>query len=171
MECVIDFESLKGAYGEDIVKEISLAGEDVIQTFHFKSPYQMAPHGSKVNGLSWDDGHLEYDRLYTTLKEAVSGYAHLYAYGDEKTKILTEMLGRAVQNLESLGCPSPYGLKSDFSCSLPCHKNYLNIHCATRSAYNLYRWLMYHLLSRRYINCPPDSTRHTAEFNSGITHQ
>jgi hypothetical protein len=55
MECVIDYESLKGAKGEEIPKEISVAGESAIETFHFKSPYSMALHSSAENGLSWDD--------------------------------------------------------------------------------------------------------------------
>jgi hypothetical protein len=55
MECVVDYEVLKCAKGEDIPKEISVAGENAIETFHFKSPYPMAPQSSAEKGLSWDD--------------------------------------------------------------------------------------------------------------------
>ena len=52
---------------------------------------------------------------------------------------------------------------------MPCHKNYLNYRCATRNAHTLFKWLMHHLQSRNYIACPPDFTRHTASFNSGLS--
>jgi len=89
MECVIDFEVLHGEQNEQVVKEVFVAAENVIETFHFKSPYPMSAHGSDENGLSWCDGQLEYAKLNDTTREAVSGYAHLYAYGTSKTKFLS----------------------------------------------------------------------------------
>jgi len=56
MEVVIDYEYLKGAKGETVVKEISVAANDVLQTFHFRSPCPMHNHGTEKNGLNWDDG-------------------------------------------------------------------------------------------------------------------
>ena len=37
--CVIDYEILRGRQNEEVVKEFSVAAENVIETFHFKSPY------------------------------------------------------------------------------------------------------------------------------------
>jgi hypothetical protein len=129
--CVIDYESLRGAQNEEIVKEISVAGKNVLETFHFKSPYIMKAHSSEENGIAWADGQLEYDKLRQTIREAVSGYAHLYAYGIAKTRFLTELVAQPVLNLEDFNCPQPQGLKSQFSCSTPCHKNYVLHRCAT----------------------------------------
>ena len=70
--CVIDYEILRGRQNEEVVKEVSLAAENVIETFHSKSPYIMTAHGSKKNGLSCADGQLEYDKLRQTIREAVS---------------------------------------------------------------------------------------------------
>jgi len=137
MECVIDFEVLHGEQNE-VVKEVSVAAENVIETFHFKSPYPMSAHGSDENGLSWADGQLDYAKLPETIREAVSGYAHLYAYGTAKTKFLSNLLGQPVRNMEDFNCPPPHGLKAQFSCSMPCHKNYLNYRCATRNAHTLF---------------------------------
>ena len=169
--CVIDYEVLHGGHNEEVVKEVSVSAQNVIETFHFKPPYHMTSHGSDENGLSWDDGNLEYTKLYDTINEAVAGYAHLYAYGTDKAKYLTKLLGQPVRNLEDFGCPAPHGLKSQYSCSMPCHKNYLNYRCATRNAHTLFKWLKYHLQSREYINCPPDYTRHTASFNAGLSRE
>jgi len=43
--CVIDYEALRGRQNEEVVKEVSVAAENVIETFHFKSPYTMTVHG------------------------------------------------------------------------------------------------------------------------------
>jgi hypothetical protein len=92
-----------------IPKEISVAGENAIEIFLFKSSYPMAPHSSAENGLSWDYGVVDFIGLHETLSEAVSGYAHLYAYGEEKCTFLANLLGKPIRNLEYFDCPSPYG--------------------------------------------------------------
>jgi hypothetical protein len=63
-EVVIDIEYLRGRLNEIVVKELSLAAKDVIQTFHFQNPYEMETHGSEANGLSWDEGHIPYYALH-----------------------------------------------------------------------------------------------------------
>jgi len=139
---MIDFEVLHGRQNEEIFKEVTIAGENVIETFHFKSPYPMTAHGCEENGLSWADDQLDCDKLRQTICEAVSGYAHLY--GVAKTKFLTTLLAQPVRNLEDFKCPSPHGLKAQFSFSMPCHKNYQNYRCATRNAHTLFKWLKHH---------------------------
>jgi len=59
MECVIDFKVVQGKQKEEVVKEISVAAEDVKETFHFKSPYPMSAHSPDENGLSRCYGQLE----------------------------------------------------------------------------------------------------------------
>ena len=129
----------------------------------------MSAHGSDENGLSWADGQLDYAKLPETIREAVSGYAHLYAYGIAKTKFLSNLLGEPFGNLEDFNCPPPHGLKAQFSCSMPCHKNYLNYRCATRNAHTLFKWLVHRLQYRNDIACPPEFTRNSASFNSGLS--
>jgi hypothetical protein len=53
MEVVIDDEFLKGQNDEIVIKEVGLAADNVVQTFHFKSSYKMASHGDEENGLNW----------------------------------------------------------------------------------------------------------------------
>jgi len=147
-----------------------VAAENVIETFHFKPPYTMTAHGSDKNGLSWSDGQLDYEKLRATISEAVSGYPHLYAYGLAKNRFLTELLAQPVQNLEDFKCPPPHGLKSQYCCSMPCHKNDLNYSCATRNAQILFKLFKHHLHFLAYISCPPEFTRHTASFKAGLSH-
>jgi len=101
MEYVIDYEVLHGQQNEEIVKEVSVAAENVMETFHFKSPYPMTAHGSEENGLSWADWQLDYDKLRKTICEAVSGYAHL------EDQISHNLAGTAYRNLEDFMSPTP----------------------------------------------------------------
>jgi len=56
MEVVIDFEFLRGCQIQIVVKLISVAVKNKIDSFRFKSPYSMTSHGSDENGHNWDDG-------------------------------------------------------------------------------------------------------------------
>jgi len=98
----------------------------------------MPAHRSEKNGLSWSDGQLDYN-LRDTINEAVSVYPHLYAYGIAKIRFLTELLAQRLRNLEDFMCPQSHGLKAQFSCSMPCHKNFLNYSCTTRNAHTLFK--------------------------------
>jgi hypothetical protein len=59
MECVIDFKVLHGEQNEEIVKEVSVAAENVTETFHFKSPYPMSAHGSQQSCLFSGSGQIQ----------------------------------------------------------------------------------------------------------------
>ena len=167
MEVVIDYESLKGLNGDDVIKEVSLAANHALQTFHFASPYKMAAHGDTENGINWADGHIPYDQLFSVLNESVAGYTHLYAYGRDKCSFLSGLLGRTVINLEEFGCPLSEYLRPKFHCFMPCHK-FPNVRCATRNAYAYYEWLLYHFQTKLMVRCPDDKTRHTANFVSAV---
>jgi hypothetical protein len=52
---VIDLETLLGADGEEVVKEVFVFGKYVQDTFRFLPPYTMEPHGSTSSGINWDD--------------------------------------------------------------------------------------------------------------------
>jgi hypothetical protein len=167
MEVVIDYESLKWNRDETVVKELSLAADSVIQTWHFKSPYVMRPHGSMENGLNWEDAVIPYDKLFTILSEAVSGYAHLYSRGTDKCEFLRKVLGRPILDLDDFNCPQPHDLKPRYNCTMSCHK-FPSVRCATRQARSLYEWLTYHFNTKSYVKCPADMTHHTAQFVSAV---
>ena len=53
MEVVIDFEFLRGRQNEIVVKELSKAAKNMVDSFCFRSPYTIMSHGSDENGLNW----------------------------------------------------------------------------------------------------------------------
>ena len=104
---MIDYEVLRGRQNEEVFKEVSVAAENVIETFRFKSQYPMKAHGSDKNGLSWGDCQLDYDKLRDTISEAVSGYAHLYAYGIAKRDFSQNSWRSLYEIWRILNVPSP----------------------------------------------------------------
>ena len=78
MEATIDIEFLQGNK-EQVIKESAIVDGGVVQTYLFRPPYHLEPHGSRENGLNWADGNIPYDQLRTILREAAAPYDHLYA--------------------------------------------------------------------------------------------
>jgi len=58
MEFVIDFEFFRGRQNEIVVKEISVAAKNMVDSFCFKSPYSMTSQGSDENGLNLEFAHM-----------------------------------------------------------------------------------------------------------------
>lgn len=59
MDVAIHHEFLTVNQNNDvIIKELPLANDGVIQTFHFQTPYDMQLHGSAEYGPNWCDGHI-----------------------------------------------------------------------------------------------------------------
>jgi hypothetical protein len=81
--------------------------DNLVQTFHFTSPYKLAPHCDLENGLNWADGYIPYIQLLHMLNEAVAGYVNLYSYGAANCSFLSGLLGRTVTYLTEVGCPLP----------------------------------------------------------------
>jgi len=169
MECVIAVEFLRAQNGEMVAKEVAIVSKTCMQTHHFKSPYPNYYHsGSDEIGISWDDGFISYDQLFTVLDESTKNFAHVYSYGADTCNFLQQLLQVPVHDLQKLACPEPHKLHSDYTCYLTCHKNYSDLRCAMKHAHALFTWLEYHLQTKRYVRCPKDKSRHTAAFSSGV---
>jgi len=166
MEATIDIEFLPGN-NEQVIKEAAIMSDDVHIHFLYRPPYHMEPHGSKENGLNWDDGFILYSQVHTVLTEALAPISHIYATGEDKYLLLGDILNRPINDLEALQCPDPSELKSDIYCQLTCH-SFSNKRCALRNAHAQHSWLRYHIRFKTFIKCPRNNTRHTAAFSSGV---
>ena len=58
MEIVLENEYLTGTQNETVIKEMFIAGENVLETFQFPSPYAVRSHGDTEIGLNLEDGHI-----------------------------------------------------------------------------------------------------------------
>ena len=54
MEATIDIELLQGD-NEQVIKEAGVVSDYIVQTYLFRPPYHVKPHGSEENGLNWLD--------------------------------------------------------------------------------------------------------------------
>ena len=172
MELIVDYEALIGARNELVVKEVAVASSSTLNTFHFTSPYSTNNKVNELNnlnknGINWNDGYIPYSSLKSILEEATAGYTHLYAYGQDKCSFLSDLTNRTFINLEEFNCPTPTELKHAMSCTFPCHK-FGNVHCATKHAEAMFRWLTYHIEAKKNVKCPPIPERHSASFISAI---
>jgi hypothetical protein len=76
MELVINYEFLKSLSDEFVIKEVA---DNAVKTFHFTSPYTLAPNGDVKIGLNWADSFIPYDLLFRVLNEVAAGYVNLYS--------------------------------------------------------------------------------------------
>ena len=104
MEAVIDIKLLPGN-NKQVIKEAAIVSDDVRIHFLSRQPYYMVPHGSKENGLNWDDGFLLYSQVQRVLTEALAPFSHLFSRGEDKCLLLTDILNRPIHDLEALECP------------------------------------------------------------------
>ena len=86
---------------------MAIVSKNVKKTNHFKSPYSRYFSSDSANGLSWEDGFLEYDKLFTVLHESPLNLAHVYCYGTEKRQFLEELLHIPIHDIQPLRCPDP----------------------------------------------------------------
>lgn len=124
---VIDASFYKGKRAEYVFKELAVYNtwESLIQSWTFKEKHKeyLVPRGIQIEnrkrfeeevGLPWEFGELPYREVITCLR-FVTGCA-LFAFGAEKCRLFSSILGRQVTDLLSLGCPPaeslPYAVPS-----------------------------------------------------------
>jgi len=127
----------------------------------------MADHGSTENGINYTDRYINYMELYTVLNEVVVCFAHLHAYGVSKCMFLAGLTGLLIHNLEDINCPPSDSFSHDH-CSTLSYQKFPKFACATKTAHSLYDLLMYYVQKKVFVQCPPDMTRHTADFVADV---
>ena len=95
MECVVAIEFLSGRSDELVAKEVAIAWNNVMQLHNFKrpySPYMPEEKDANFNGLSTEDGFIDYANIFTVLKEVTINFAHVYSYGSNVCDFLHNLL-------------------------------------------------------------------------------
>ena len=65
-------------------------------------------HGTQViymDGIAWSSGKLDYEKLFAVFYEITVMNAEVFAKGLEKSRLLTNLLGRNPEKLIDYGCP------------------------------------------------------------------
>jgi hypothetical protein len=101
----------------------------------------------------WDVGFLSYDTHFTVLSEVTSNFARVYAYSTPTCKFMKDLLHIPVHDVQTLNCPDPHQLNSDFRCYI------LSMFVVTEDTRTLYT-IGYNTICQ----VPKDMSRHTAIF-------
>ena len=154
---VVDFEGFKHKKNDFIIKELSICG-DYLDTVYFLPPveFEFLSLEEKrkyqwlsrfLHGLFWHRGEYPYNNLLQICQSFAHRYpgGTFYAKGEEKCTVLRKLIGKPIENLDTLGCPKVEDLNDDIP---HCHRHskllpaYLrDKHCAQRKAQIYYDWL------------------------------
>ena len=139
---------------KNIIKELglyidgSLQGYSICPPKTFKPNKQTTWNTSHLHGIAWSSGKLDYEKLFAVFYDLKVMNAEVFAEGFEKCRLLTNLLGRNIENLDDYGCPKNQMLvKTDSSwiCSSYLFRHKTRLHCAERKAKVYGEWAMQHL--------------------------
>ena len=139
---------------KNVIKELGLYIDGSVQGFSFcptkafKPNKQTTCNTKHVHGFAWSSGKLDYEKLIAVFYDIKVMNAEAFAKGLEKCRLLTNLLGRNVENLDDYGCPKIQDLvKKDslWKCSSYPFRHKTRLHCAERKAKVYGEWAMQHL--------------------------
>ena len=147
---VIDIELT----GKNIIKELGRYIDGSLQVFSFCPPKTSIPNKqttwntSHLHGIAWSSGNLDYEKLFAVFYDIKVMNAEVFAERLEKCRLLTNLFGRNVENLDDYCCPEIQDLvKKDSSwiCSSYLFRHKTRLHCAERKAKVYGDWAMQQL--------------------------
>ena len=101
---------------KNIVKELGFFIEGSLQGFSFCPPMTFKPNKQTsrstkhLHGIAWSSGKLDYEKLFAVFYDIKVMNAEVFAKGLEKCRLLTNLLGQNVENLDGYGCPKSQDL-------------------------------------------------------------
>ena len=151
MPCIVlDIELTE----KNIIKELGLFIDGSVQGFSFRPPKTFKPNKQttwntkNLHGIAWSSGKLDYEKLFAVFDDIKVLNAEVFAKGLEKCRLLTNLLGLNVENLDDYGCPRIHDLvKTDSSwiCSSYPFRHKTRLHCAERKTKVYGDWATQHL--------------------------
>ena len=108
MSCIVLDEELTE---KNIIKELGLYIDGSLQGFSFCPPKSFKPNKqttwntSHLHGIAWSSGKLDYEKLFAVFYDIKIINAEVFAKELEKCRLLTNLLGRNIENLDDYGCP------------------------------------------------------------------
>ena len=100
-----------GLTEKNIIEELGLYIDGSLQGFSFCPPKTFKPteqttwSTSQLHGIAWSRGKLDYENVFAVFYDIKVLNAEVLGKGLEKRRLLTNLLGRNVENLDDYGCP------------------------------------------------------------------
>ena len=126
----------------------SVQGFSFCPTKSFKRNKQTTWNRSHLHGIAWSSGKLNSEKLFAVFYDIRVMIAEVFAKGLEKCRLLINLLGRNVENMDDYDCPKIQDLvKTDSSwiCSSYPFRYKTRLHCAERKAKVYGDWAMKYL--------------------------
>ena len=140
MSCIVlDIELTE----KNINKELGLFIDGSVQGVSFCPPKTFKPNKqttwntSHPHGIAWSSGKLDYRKLFAVFYHIRVKNAEMFAKRFEECRLLINLLGRNVENLDDYGCPKIQDLvKTDklWICSSYYLRHKTRLHRAERKA-------------------------------------
>ena len=139
---------------KNVIKELGLFIHGSVQGFSFCPPKAFKPNKQTswntkhLHGIAWSSGKLDYEKLFAVFYDIKVMNAEVFAKGFEKCRLLTNLLGQNLENLDDYGCPKIQDLvKTDslWTCSNYPFRHKTRLQCAERKAKVYGEWTMQHL--------------------------
>ena len=139
---------------KNVIKELGLFIDGSVQGFSFCPPKVFTPNKQtawntkQLPGIAWSSGKLDYDKLFAVFYDIKVMNGEVSAKGLEKCRLLTNLLGQNVENLDDYGCSKIQDLvKTDnlWLCFSYIFRHKTRLHCAERKAKLYGEWDMQHL--------------------------
>ena len=95
---------------KNVIKELGLFIDGSVQGFSFCPPKAFKPNKQTswntkhLHGIAWSSGKLDYEKLFAVFYDIKVMNAEVFAKGFEKCRLLTNLLGQNVENLDDYGC-------------------------------------------------------------------
>ena len=139
---------------KNLNKELGLFIDGSLQAFSFCPPKTFKPNKQTswntkhLHGIAWSSRKLDYEKLFAVFYDIKVMNAEVCAKGLEKCRLLTNLLGRIVENLDDYGYPEIQDLvktHSSWICSTYTFRHKTRVQCAERKAKVYGDWAMQHL--------------------------
>lgn len=153
-KAIVDLQFIIGNNNQYFLKEIAFVAESsLIPILHvFKPPYpkeelcenmkkQNSFNKRNINGLSWEEGNIEYSEVGSVLRSYLGSFCTIYVKGLQKKEFLCKYLPTSVEiiNLDD-SIPSLQKLQK-FSSFCPFHDSN-QLRCAVKNVMNVYMHLI-----------------------------
>ena len=128
---------------KNVIKELGLFIDGSVRGFSFcpqktfKPNKQTSWNTKHLHRIAWSSGKLDYEKLFAVFYDIKVMNAEVFAKGFEKCRLLTNLLGRNLENLDDCGCQKNQDfVKTDslWICSSYTFRHKTRLHCAERKA-------------------------------------
>ena len=142
---------------KNVFKELGLFLDGSVQGFSFCPPETFIPNKqttwntSHLHGTAWSSEKLENENLFAVFCDINVMNKGVFAKGFEKCRLLNNILGQIVENLDDHGCPKIHDLVGEgkanslWICSSYPFRHKTRLPFAERKAKVYGEWVMQHL--------------------------